>query len=323
MKYAKDREWNNQYVSIVEGSKLIANSYINVGQNTAYFYKFDVVDEGGNGVCSHQYMTNIQDPESQSKTLYNTYASNNILDATLSFIIPVFTNMPDRCNLPSAIDQNKESSYYITGTDVIFRNQPTTTASNIGVFSKNEIVTVLELNYKQSDGYTWAKVIYANVQRSNGAKGYVANCYLKPCNQTTTGKNNNLANNNIKVDGTNVITVPNMKLSEITKKMNLTSYTITNSSGQNVDVNSNVGTGYNIKDTKENKTYKLVVLGDVNGDGKLTPADSTVILRAYVGLNKLNDIENLSVDTNRDTKLTPADSTVILRAYVGLTNINL
>ena len=45
LEYAKreDVNWNNPYKAIVEGAKLICNSYINAGQNTAYFFKFDVV----------------------------------------------------------------------------------------------------------------------------------------------------------------------------------------------------------------------------------------------------------------------------------------
>ena len=43
LKYARDKGWNNQYIAIIEGAKEIANSYTNAGQNTAYFYKWDVV----------------------------------------------------------------------------------------------------------------------------------------------------------------------------------------------------------------------------------------------------------------------------------------
>ena len=66
-----------------------------------------------------------------------------------------------------------------------------------------------------------------------------------------------------------------------------------------------------------------MLYGDVNGDGKMTPADSTVVLRSYVGLDKITDCEKSAADTNGDGKVTPADSTVILRAYVGLQNIEI
>ena len=84
-----------------------------------------------------------------------------------------------------------------------------------------------------------------------------------------------------------------------------------------------VGTGYKLKDTKNNKEYTIIVKGDTNGDGKVTPADSTIALRTYVGLNKISDAQKLVGDLNGDGKITPADSTVILRAYVGLSDIPL
>ena len=46
-------------------------------------------------------------------------------------------------------------------------------------------------------------------------------------------------------------------------------------------------------------------------------------LRAYVGLDNLSEAEKQAADTNGDGKITPADSTYILRAYVGLEKISL
>ena len=46
-----------------------------------------------------------------------------------------------------------------------------------GTLSFNEIVTVLELNAGNADGYNWAQVT-----RANGTTGYVANQYLVKCN---------------------------------------------------------------------------------------------------------------------------------------------
>ena len=155
----------------------MADSYIGVGQNTAYFYKFDVVDDEKTGTFWHQYMTNVQDPSSQAKNLYNTYATNNMLDLSLNFIIPVFNDMPDVCSLPSSIDKNDPTSYYITGTGVRLRSSATVNSSPIATLELNEIVTVENINAGSADGYTWAKI-----KRSNGTTGYVASNYLKKCN---------------------------------------------------------------------------------------------------------------------------------------------
>ena len=172
LKYAKEKGWNSQDTAIIEGAKYMSDSYINVGQNTAYFYKFDVID-GKNGTFWHQYMTNIQDPSSQAKNLYNTYTKNNMLDISLNFIIPVYDNMPSICSMPGALDPKAETSYYVNGTGVYMRNGIGVTAEKITTLSKNEIVTVLELNAGEADGYTWAKIT-----RANGTTGYMANKYL-------------------------------------------------------------------------------------------------------------------------------------------------
>lgn len=176
LKYAKEKGWNSQYRSIVEGAKLMADSYISVGQNTAYFYKFDVIDDGKNGTFWHQYMTNIQDPSSQATTLYNTYAKNDMLDLSLNFIIPVYNDMPGVCGKPNGIDANAPDSYYVNGTGVNLRNEPTTDSGSIGTLSMNEIVTALEINAGDANGYTWARI-----KRANGTIGYVANKYLTKC----------------------------------------------------------------------------------------------------------------------------------------------
>ncbi len=177
LKYAKEKGWNSPYISIIEGAKLMADSYISVGQNTAYFYKFDVIEDGKNGTFWHQYMTNVQDPSSQAKTLYNTYATNNLLDLSLNFVIPVFNDMPNVCSMPSGINANDSTSYYVNGTGVNLRKSPTTSSDSIGTLTINEIVTVINLNDTEADGYTWAKI-----KRANGMEGYVANKYLTKSN---------------------------------------------------------------------------------------------------------------------------------------------
>ena len=177
LKYAKEKGWNNQYTAIIEGSKLMADSYVSVGQNTAYFYKWDVVDDKSNGAFWHQYMTNIQDPSSQAINLFNTYAKNDLLDLGLSFIIPVFENMPERCDMPTSIDKTLNTSYYVNGTGVNLRKGPSTDQETITSLNKNEVVTVLELNVGTTNGISWARI-----QRANGTVGYMANKYLLKCN---------------------------------------------------------------------------------------------------------------------------------------------
>ena len=276
--------WNNQYRAIVGGAKLLANSYTNAGQNTAYFYKWDVVGvtilkSGQSQTISsskcfrHQYMTNIQDPTSQTSKLYNTYVNANIINEKLNFIIPIYNNMPKTNKLPSDIKEEDGKMYYMTGTDVRVRNKPSTSGTVLATMKTlDEKVMVLERKCTYADGYDWDKV-----RLSSGIEGYMASKYLAPCEEEQKAK----------VEGNNIKAIPNIDVNTMVKELGITSYEVTKD-GKKIGDNEKVGTGYKLKDIKNNKEYTLIVLGDTNGDGKITPADSTIILRAYVGLTNIS-----------------------------------
>ncbi len=61
-----------------------------------------------------------------------------------------------------------------------------------------------------------------------------------------------------------------------------------------------------------------IIKGDVNGDGKVTSADSLLVQRSAIGLKKLNDRQNEAADFNVDGKVTIIDALYILREAVNL-----
>ena len=188
LKYAKDKGWDNQYDAIIDGAKEIANSYTNAGQNTAYFYKWDVVGtkilkSGSSQKVSssdmfwHQYMTNVQDPTSQSKPLYNTYARNGVLDKSLNFIIPIYEDMPSSVDMPSGFSDDTEDLYYVNCTDGLrVRNKASTSGSILATLYKNTKVQMITKNYTTANGIVWDKI-----KLSNGVTGYTADKYLTVC----------------------------------------------------------------------------------------------------------------------------------------------
>ena len=317
LKYAKEHGWNNQYISIIQGSQYLADSYINVGQNTAYFYKFDVVSDAKTGVFWHQYMTNIQDPSSQAKNLYNTYAKNNVLNASLNFIIPVFNGNTGSNGLPSDMDENDTSSYYVNGTGVTFRSGPTTSAGKIATLARNEVVKVIEFNSANADGYNWAYV-----ERSNGTKGYVANKYLVSCSGNTPAESS-IA----RIEDKYIIITPKeqmLKISEIAKELNINSYSVTNSAGKAVDVNSTAITTLVLKDKSKNKSYNMVVLGEINGDGEINSGDLLTVKKHLLGNPKITDGAKLkALDVNRDGEINSGDLLSVKKYLLGNNNIKL
>lgn len=59
-------------------------------------------------------------------------------------------------------------------------------------------------------------------------------------------------------------------------------------------------------------------MGDVDMDGKVTPADSLKILRTSLGFEKLDDVQMKFADVDGDGKITSADSIEVLRRSLGL-----
>lgn len=116
--------WNTQYKSIMGGAEYIASKYINVGQNSLYFQKFDVIKNGG--LYNHQYMTNIEAVYSESTSVYKGYNNLGLLNSSFVFVIPVYNNMPAAvCALPaSSSSPNMLSDTYVT-PDIFVEPTPT------------------------------------------------------------------------------------------------------------------------------------------------------------------------------------------------------
>ena len=94
------RAWNNRMNSIVGGAKIIGKNYINRGQNTLYYEKFDMITP-----YSHQYMTFILAPRQESVTASKAYSEQVKSSTALRFVIPIYNDMPyEACPLPDEYD---------------------------------------------------------------------------------------------------------------------------------------------------------------------------------------------------------------------------
>lgn len=298
--YAKDKGWNNQYTAIIEGAKELANSYTNAGQNTAYFYKWDVVGTkilkagekqtvSSSNMFWHQYMTNVQDPTSQSKSLFNTYGDNKLLDENLNFIIPVYNNMPNSSTMPSELTTDDGDLYYVNCTDgLAVRKKPTTSSTALTRLYKNTVVVVLEREFTEANGYKWDKVKLAN-----GIEGYVASKWLT-FKAASTKKDDDTS---FKIVGENIKLVPGVNLTDIDK----------NAKGE-------LKTGAKI--TVNGTEYTAVVMGDTNGDGEASAGDYVLIKNHIMETKKLNDeAQKLAADVNGDNEISPADY-VLIKNYI-------
>lgn len=310
LEFAKNNGWNNQYTAIVEGAKLMANSYTNAGQNTAYFYKWDVVGNEKKDLFSHQYMTNIQDPSNQAKSLFNNYAKMDLLSASLNFIIPIYEDMPTVNTLPSKIDTSLSTSYYITGTDVRIRQTYSTSASIVASPEKYQVVTVLEWNVGSANGYDWAKV-----QTENGTIGYIANKYLAQCNPST--ENVEIA----KIDGDYIITIPNKTILEVVQCLKVSKYSAVDMYNSPMDGNKIITTGFKI--TIDDKEYIVAVLGDVYADGQIDARDYMKIKNHIMGTSTLEGAEKIAGNVYIDEEIDARDYMKVKNYIMGTGNITI
>lgn len=69
--------------------------------------------------------------------------------------------------------------------------------------------------------------------------------------------------------------------------------------------------------------YTIVKLGDINGDGKITPADYVKIKNNIMGTNTLGDLYKKAADVNGDENITPADYVKVKNHIMNGSNISL
>lgn len=339
--------WTSPRYALIDGAKkVLKNGYIAAGQTTKYFYKFDVV---GNEILTesmgqrtysinqfygHQYMTNLRDPSSQAGSLYDIYAGAGILEGQLTFLIPVYNNMPnDSVPVPTSLTANQQSLYYINSMKIggiSFRTSPSLNATSLGSVYKN---TIVELLNNQGE---WSKVRIVRATsyipgekrwNSENLEGYVATSYLKSVtedipdyrNQVDMGDNGtiptpnpNVGKADFKVDGENLVMTPATTVKNIKEKY--AGAVVKKADGTDISgTEDSIGTGMTI--TIDGKTYVAVKLGDANGDGKVKASDY-VIIKNYImyGLN-LESAQQKAADVNKDGMIKASDY-VLIKNYI-------
>ena len=92
--YAYEQGWDSLEKALIGGVEFLKEGYINVGQNTLYLQKFDVVNQD-DSLYTHQYMQNLLAPQSEASNMKEIYEASGTVDSALNFIIPLYENMPE------------------------------------------------------------------------------------------------------------------------------------------------------------------------------------------------------------------------------------
>lgn len=186
-----ERPWTTPMKSIVGGAKYIGEKYINCGQNTTYFQRFNVNKSSKYDLYTHQYMTNIYGAANEGLYTSDAYNSLGIAPLAKTFVIPVYNNMPVESN---TVTLGSSSKTGIANSSVNVRKGPSTGYSTVVTLSKGDAVTVtggvmtdVAFGTKWLSNPYWYKVTV----NKDGKKysGYVTATYVTLNNEFNVIKN--------------------------------------------------------------------------------------------------------------------------------------
>ncbi len=324
--------WNNVETAITEGSRFLANGYVNKGQGTLYYQKFNVSPDAYYSTYTHQYMTNIQAPATEGNQSYNSYKNSNMINQPLLFEIPIYKNMPNYTSLPNTGDTNNNlkalevKGYSLTpefDSDILSYETyvPTsTTKITIEAIPESTLSTITgtgEIELPDEEN-----TITISVKSQVGVeKKYTIT--IKKVDDTTTVKDvitssSMLTNDNYITKIKNNSKIETIKNTLI--KSGATSIIIKDKNGKEIENTSTlVATGQTvtINTALESVTYTISVNGDTSGDGIVTILDLLEVQKHIKKAKTLTNANLLSADTSGDNKVTILDLLEIQKHIKG------
>lgn len=329
LKKAREMGWTDPRTAIIEGAEIVlANNYIKAGQNTKYFYKFDVVgneilqESDGKKTYSssyffgHQYMTNIQDPMSQAYNLFTYYTNEGLLDKTLTFNIPVYDDMPSQAVQQETTLKESEGDFYWVNVNssVNIRKSASTSSTSLGKARRGMIVAkkgtsgnFYKISYYKATSYDSKNKKW----KSSKVTGYISKEYLVKCDEKEEEPEDPEPSKPFEIveDEKLVDLAPGGKVSNI--KNTYKDAKIKDSSGKEVtSTSATLATGYTV--TINGKEYDIVVLGEVNGDGNISSSDLLVIINHLNKKALLKGPFEKAGDVNDDNRISSSDLLVII-----------
>lgn len=322
---AKEYGWDTPYKALLGGAQFIGKGYINLGQDTLYYQKFNFTNTTS-GLYAHQYMSNVAAPSSEGRIRRGS-ATNEELNSPLTFTIPVFKSMPSKAApMPSKTGNNNNflDSLTVEGQDSL---SPTfdryTMAYSLHVGETVNAVTVKAvLNNKEAtikgDGEISLKhgenVIPITVTATSGEtrtytltvtrEGEPTEDEEQPAPQPTiTGTMYTVGSTVTKVE-------PETTVTDFIKNLAVTSGTavVTNAAGEKKS--GLVGTGDILQlysGDKLHASYPIVIYGDVNGDGKISSVDILRMQKHIVGIITLEGYQLQAADVDKNNTVQPKD----------------
>ena len=352
LSYAQQQGWNSIRASIIGGTAVVKESYIQrYSQNTLYYQKFNV--SGKSALGSHQYQQNIMAAQTQGTSLKKYYGDSN---TQFVFIIPLYENMPKTASGrpdPSAVNRVQYFDGVINNisTSLLVRSAPGKSATKIGALNNNESIKILKRASEQVDGYYWDTIL----SNQSGVYGYAARIIGgEECIVGTSGvkESSGTASNvkpqepdpvpepepepdpipdpvkpvdkkdhseSFKLEENNILMHPDVTAENILKKYE--NAVIKNANGEE-GKEGKLGTGYRI--TIDEKEYVVVKKGDIDGDTSVIIIDAVLMLNAIKGKKVLeNEYKLASILSGNEETCSIIDTVLLLNYIKGIYDFNI
>jgi len=327
--------WNTPEKAIKGGIKWIANNYVSSGQYTNYFQKFNTAN--ANTEIWHQYMTNLEDPKSQSKILYNLYNTYGLLNTPFVFYIPIYNDMPSVTKLPTKGNPNNWlTSLSIKIDDIItdvsnFKGDKTEYTLNVANYVDSVIInskSVADTSFVSIDGNDKKAQINSKqvaleekentfeivVTAGNGnTKTYTLTIIKDDAPEEQPTVDEMIEQSTFKVSGEYLTGITfGMGTDTITNNLlelnKFATIKVTNNKDE-VKTTGALGTGDKIAITSkdETKTFEIVLYGDINGDGVVNNIDLLTVQKHIWKDTTLLGSNLKSADIDKDESITNAD----------------
>jgi len=337
---AKSYNWNTQQKAIVEGAYKITVNYVQCGQYTSYFQKYNLSPTATKGIW-HQYSTNVSAVVGPAKTTFNSYNSMGIIDQAFSFSIPIFDGMPETTALPTLGNPNN----WLKELKI----------NNISVTNFSGATTEYKVTVPYSES---VEISAATVNENASISGIGKKTLDKDVNEfviTVTAQNKSVKTYKLIITREEkpvVETEPKITLEEVLKSSGLKYddyyiWNITLSTNVESLINKVTGEyktiGVNIKNRNnqvknqgtivtgdkivisingEEKVYEVVIYGDVNGDGNISASDLLNVQKHILGHSTLLGAYNRAGNVNKDTKISASDILNIQKHILRYANIS-
>lgn len=324
LSHARTKGWTTRYLSLDGGAEFIASNYINVGQDTLYFQKFDVIATGG--LYEHQYMTNVRAAISESSIAAKGY-SEEAKQQSFTFNIPVYLNMPDtavsftasgnRNNYLSSLSvfgqsltptfsgattnysiivESGVSSVSVSASPVV----STSKVSGTGTYNLNYGTNIINVNCKSQSGDTRTYTLTI-VRQGAGNENYTLTSGTYNIGEYITG----VALGTSAADFVAGFTCEGGSVKLLTATGQEHTGTVATGNVLAVYVN---GALVAVK--------PVIIYGDVNGDGQIAMSDLLSINRHVIGTISLNSTYLKAGDVNRDGQLANMSDLLAINRHI-------